>query len=118
MRCVLIAAAIAIAAAPLFATDTLSFNGGGYYLGIVVSSVSPSIVNIHFGTPSAAEATSLSASDFRVVAFDFRKHVLTLEFTRTDLYPELPAFTLEVKGIKGILRIRGRKISGKFDWTA
>jgi hypothetical protein len=113
----LIAFAILVCAAPGYCADTLSFNGAGYSLMFAVSGESPTIANIHFAAPNAKSLTSLSAGEFKVVLFDLQKHLLRVTYSGSSATTGIPPFTLVVKGSNGVLTIRGKRISGKFDWT-
>ena len=113
------AALLLIASSNVRATEALIFDGGGYYIYILVGGApEPVIASVRFTPPGAKDWVSLPSELLHIEKFDMKKRVLTMHFSiKKD--PDLPAsFSLSVKKTKAVLSISGKEITSdeEFDW--
>jgi len=113
------AALLLIASSNVRATEALIFDGGGYYIYILVGGApEPLIASVRFTPPGAKDWVSLPGELLHIEKFDMEKRILTMQFSNKN-NPDLPAsFSLSVKKTRAVLSIGGKKIKSdeKFDW--
>jgi hypothetical protein len=115
----LIAAAVMtiLAATSAQATSSLSFEGQGYLVDIVVGDAStPIIASLGVAQPASRQIVSLPMHLVRVEIFDSRQKVLLLRFSNRGDATLPESFLLTVKGDVGTLKIGGKPVAGRFDW--
>ncbi|HVF71721.1 MAG TPA: hypothetical protein VM940_08935 [Chthoniobacterales bacterium] len=119
MKSLLLSAILVLAGAlNVQATEDLIFDGGGYYLYVLVGhGDKPGVAHVRLSAPGGKDRVMVPHDHIQVKKFDDKTRVLEMRFTNKDKEPDLPAsFSLSVKKKKGVLTIDGKKITGSFDW--
>ena len=111
------AALILVASSNVYATEALSFNGGGYTIQIVIGYAdNPVVAQVHFTPPGATDWVSLPHNLLQIEKFDMKKSILVMHFSNKN-NPDLPgSFSLSVKKTKAVLSIGGKEIKSEFNW--
>jgi hypothetical protein len=113
------AALLLIASSNVRATEALIFDGGGYYIYILVGGApEPVIASVRFTPPEAKDWVSLPRELLHIEKFDMEKRILTMQFSNKN-NPDLPAsFSLSVSKTRAVLSISGKKIKSdeEFNW--
>lgn len=118
MRPLIAAAAMTImASTSVQATSSISFEGQGYLLDIVVGDASqPIISSLSITKPGGKQSFSLPMQRVRVEIFDTKQRVLLLRFSNPGDGTLPESFLLTVKNDVGTLRIGGKPLVGSFTW--
>jgi len=99
------------------ATSSISFEGQGYLLDIVVGDASqPIISSLSITKPGGKQSFSLPMQRVRVEIFDTKQRVLLLRFSNPGDGTLPESFLLTVKNDVGTLRIGGKPLVGSFTW--
>ena len=107
---------MALVLVPVFAyaTSSLSFQGGGYWLDMEIGHADrPVVASIDFHAPGDSQGVVLR-DNYKVASFDTGRKYLSIEYSGSD--PRVQPFTLIVHGEKAILRIGRTRIESRFDW--
>ena len=108
--------AMALLLVPVFAyaTSSLWFEGGGYWLDMEIGQTDrPVVASINSHSPGDSRGVVLR-DNFKVTSFDTDRKDLIIEYAGVD--PRVKPFTLVVHGDKAILRIGRVQIESGFDW--
>jgi hypothetical protein len=118
MRLLLIAATLLFAAsAKLQATEALMFDGGGYTLYVLVGDAEkPVVAQVRLTVPGAKDWVHVPREQLQVEKFDEHAQVLVMRFTNKNDAEAPPSFSFSAKKKKGVLTIKGKTITGSFDW--
>lgn len=111
------AALILVASSNVYATEALSFNGGGYTIQIVIGyEDNPVVAQVLFTPPGVKDWVSLPRNLLQIEKFDMKKSILIMHFSNKN-NPDLPgSFSLSVKKTKAVLSISGKEIKSEFNW--
>ncbi len=97
-----------------YATSSLSFEGGGYWLDMEIGYTDrPVVASVNFHAPGDSQGVVLR-DNFKVTSFDNDRKDLIIEYAGVD--PRVEPFTLVVHGEKAILQIGRLRIESAFDW--
>ena len=107
--------ALWLASACAFATSTLAFEGGGYWIDLEIGAdLAPAIASVNFHTPNDSRGIVLPKNEWDVEAFDAKRQRLVL--THRPGASGAAPFVLFVRGRLATLSIGGRRIESKFGW--
>jgi hypothetical protein len=114
-RSVILVMALLLISLAAYATSSLWFEGGGYWLDMEIGHTDrPVIASVNFHAPGDSQGVVLR-DNFKVASFDTGRKDLIIEYTGSD--PRVQPFTLTVHGEKAILRIGHTRIESGFDWS-
>jgi len=120
MKRILFAATLLfVAFAKVHATEALIFDEGGYNLYILIGDGDRggTVAEVRFTPPGAKDWISVPRDELKIEKFDEHKQVLVMHFTNQKKDPELPpTFSFSAKKKNAVLSIKGKKITGSFDW--
>lgn len=120
MRSILLSAVlILVACSTLRATEALIFDEGGYNLYILIGDGDrgSTVAQVRFTPPGAKDWISVPREQLKIEKFDEHKQVLVMHFTNQKKDPALPpTFSFSAKKKNAVLSIKGKKITGSFDW--
>jgi hypothetical protein len=120
MKSLLLAATLFfVVSAKLQATEALIFDEGGYNLYILIGDGDrgPTVAQVRLTLPAATQWISVPREQLKIEKFDEHKQVLVMHFTNQKNDPELPpTFSFSAKKKNAVLSIKGKKITGSFDW--
>jgi hypothetical protein len=119
MKSLLLAVTLFFVSAKLQATEALIFDGGGYNLYILIGDGDrgPTVAQVRLTPPGATQWISVPREQLKIEKFDEHKQVLVMHFTNQKKDPELPpTFSFSARKKNAVLSIKGKKITGSFDW--
>ena len=103
-------------ASPLGATTSLGFDGNDYSISMEIGrDVEPVVASLSVRTPRAPDGIFLYGN-FKTIAFDVEKRILSIEFVQQNAGQEPGSFTLIVRGERATLRIDDKVITRPFSW--
>jgi hypothetical protein len=98
-----------------YATTSLSFEGGGYWIDLAIGNLDkPVIGGVRFHAPDDPKGVSLSGN-YVVEVFDIDRKELHLVYAGG--IARVPPFTLTVQGDKATLTIGNQRVHATFDWS-
>lgn len=96
------------------ASQSLTFEAGGYTLELEVGDdAAPTLARVRWFAPGDTAGIALRPQDLRVDAFDPARRRLRLQHRAGA---NAPTFELRVDGDRGVLEIDGRQLPAPFDW--
>ena len=99
---------------PAYATSSLSFEGGGYWIDMEIGdSESPVLARIRFHSPGDKKGVVLSQALVTVTSFDPRRQTLALRYAGGS---GVAPFALSVRGSAAILDIGPERVLAEFTW--
>jgi hypothetical protein len=119
MRFIISAALLFVAFSNLQATEALIFDEGGYNLYILIGDGDrgSTVAQVRFTPLGAKDWISVPREQLKIEKFDEHKQVLVMHFTNRKKDPALPpTFSFSAKKKNAVLSIKGKKITGSFDW--
>jgi hypothetical protein len=118
-RHLLIAVSAIAVASPSFATTSLSFEGGDYWMDMEIGygQAASVIASIRFFAPGDKNGQLLSMSRITIKTFDTDRKLLLMRYTTTtESKQEPPSFVLSVVGENAVLQLGERRITSRFNW--
>ena len=118
IKAVLLSAVLVfVTASHLQATESVTFEGGGYYIDILMGMADElSVARVLFSPPGDGALAELPHEMVRVEKINGRKGILILHFVNKG-DPKLPkSFSLAVRKNSGVLTVGGKRVKGSFNW--
>jgi hypothetical protein len=122
-RHLLIAVSAIALASPSFATTSLSFEGGDYWIDMEIGyanarrAARAAVASVRFFAPGDKNGQLLSMSRITIETFDTDRKLLLMRYTTTtESKPEPPSFVLSVVGENAVLQLGERRITSRFNW--
>lgn len=105
-----------LAGARAFATTSLSFEGGGYWIDMELGADrDPAIASIRFHEPGDPRGVVLPRAQWHMDTFEARQQRLLLRHEAGN--SGVPPFVLSVRRQRATLTIAGRRVESAFNWS-
>jgi hypothetical protein len=119
-RHLLIAVSAIALASPSFATTSLSFEGGDYWIDMEIGyadAARAAVASVRFFAPGDKNGQLLSMSRITIETFDTDRKLLLIRYTTTtESKQEPPSFVLSVVSENAVLQLGERRITSRFNW--
>jgi hypothetical protein len=101
-----------------FASGTLTFEGKGYSVEMVVGYDRAEVIGqVSFAPPGSRRAVLLPRESVRVVRFDSHRQLLELHYLNPGDAALPASFSLWIDKRIGTLLVDGRRIRAEFEWA-